>query len=235
MTGWAPKRFWTSANVDAVEGGFAVRLDGRGVKTPAKTPLVVPTHAMAQAIAAEWDAQQGLVRPETMPMTRMANSALDKVGPLHAQVVDEVSGFGGSDLLCYRAHGPEALVQRQAAAWDPLLEWSATALSAPLRQTAGVIHVAQDRSSLARLRARVASQDAFRLVALHDLVAITGSLVLGLAVAEGRLDVAEAWGLARVDEDWQAEQWGIDDEAAEHAALRRAALVDAARFYGLCG
>ncbi|MFT4150565.1 MAG: ATP12 family protein [Paracoccaceae bacterium] len=235
MTAWAPKRFWQAATVEPAEAGFTVRLDGRPVKTPAKTLLVVPTQAMAQAIAAEWDAQQGLVRPETMPMTRMANSALDKVGPLHPAVVDEVAGFGGSDLLCYRADAPEELAARQRQGWDPLLDWAATRLGAPLVQTVGVIHVAQSPESLARLRGHVAGQGAFPLVALHDLVAITGSLILGLAVAEGRLTPEQAWALARIDEDWQAEQWGIDDEAAEHAALRRAALMDAARFYGLCG
>lgn len=235
MSEWAPKRFWKDASTEAVPGGYTVRLDARGVKTPAKTPLVVPTLAMAMAIADEWQAQEGLVRPHTMPLTRMANSALDKVTPLHAQVVAEVAGFGGSDLLCYRAAGPEDLAARQRQGWDPLLDWSALRLDAPLFQTAGVIHIGQPADSLARLTQHVAAQDAFRLTALHDLVAITGSLVLGLAVARQRLSADEAWALSRLDEDWQAEQWGIDEEAAEQASLRHAALLDAARFYGLCG
>lgn len=235
MTAWAPKRFWTAATAEPAEGGFTVRLDGRGVRTPAKTPLRVPTLAMAEAIAAEWGAQEGLVRPETMPMTRMANSALDKVAPQHAGVVGEVAGYGASDLLCYRADAPEELVTRQGRGWDPLLDWAAVRLGAPLRPTTGIVYVTQDAAALARLRDRVAAQDAFRLVALHDLVAITGSLVLGLAVAEGRIAADEAWALSRIDEDWQTAQWGIDEEAAEHAVLRRAALLDAARFYGLCG
>lgn len=235
MAEWAPKRFWTKAAAEAVEGGFAVLLDGRGVKTPAKTALVLPTLAMAEAVAAEWDAQQGLIRPETMPVTRMANSALDKVAPLHAAVVAEVSGFGASDLLCYLADEPEPLVARQRAGWDPLLDWAAVHLGARLVQTGGLMPVAQPEASVARLAEHVAGHDAFRLAALHDLVAITGSLVLGLALAAGRITPDEAWALSRIDEDWQAEQWGTDEEAAEAAALRRVALGDAARFFGLCG
>ncbi len=234
MAEWAPKRFWTCATVEPAGDGFAVHLDGRPVRTPAKTPLILPKPALAQAIAVEWDAQQGLIRPETMPMTRMANSALDKVAPLHGAVVVEVAGFGGSDLLCYRAEAPAPLVARQVRAWDPLLDWIAVE-GAPLVVTAGLMPVVQPEGSLARLRDRVAGHDPFRLTALHDLVAITGSLVLGLAIAAGRIAPEEAWDLSRIDEDWQAEEWGADEEAAEAAALRRAALLDASRFFGLCG
>lgn len=121
MSGWTAKRFWQAAQAEPCDGGFTVRLDGRGVKTPAKAPLVVPTLAMAQAIAAEWDAQTGVVQPETMPVTRAANSAIDKIVPQRAEVVALLAAYGASDLLCYRAVGPEALAERQAAAWDPLL------------------------------------------------------------------------------------------------------------------
>lgn len=235
MTGWAAKRFWTGATAEACDGGFTVRLDGRPVKTPAKALLVLPTQAMAEAIAAEWDAQTGVVRPDTMPATRAANSAIDKVTPLLDAVVDEISGFGGSDLLCYRAVDPPALVARQEAAWAPLLDWAAGAFEAPLVVTQGVIPVAQPAESLARLRAVVAGHSVFELAALHDLVAITGSLVLGLAVARGRLTPEEAFDLSRIDEHWQIEQWGEDEEAAEAEALRRQALLAAGRFFALCG
>ncbi len=234
MSGWTAKRFWKAASAEPSAGGFTVRLDGRPVKTPAKTPLIVPTLGMAQAIAAEWDAQQGAIRPETMPATRAANSALDKVAPLFDAVVDEVAGYGGSDLLCYRAEGPMELVARQAAEWQPMLDWAAGAFDAPLVVTSGVIPVAQPADSLSRLRAVVAAETAFRLAALHDLVAITGSLVLGLAVAHGRISAPQAFDISRIDERWQAEQWGEDEEAAAAEALRRASLLDAARFYGLC-
>jgi len=163
MSGWSAKRFWTETRVQEVDGGFTVRLDGRAVKTPAKTPLIVPTVAMAERIAAEWQAQQGTVDPRTMPWTRSANAALDKVGTRFAEVASLLAAYGDTDLLCYRADGPAELVLRQARAWDPLLAWSATALDAPLTATAGVMHVAQPPDSLARLTARIGRMTAFQL------------------------------------------------------------------------
>lgn len=195
----------------------------------------MPTRALAEAIAAEWDAQQGAVRPETMPFTRSANSALDKVAVQFDEVVDMLAAYGATDLLCYRATGPEALVARQAAAWDPLLEWSAMVLSAPLVATAGVMHIAQSPAALAALRAPVAAMTPCELAAFHDLVAISGSLVLALAVTRGRLGAEEAWSLSRLDETWQTEQWGEDEEAAAAEAVRHADFLQAGRFYALCG
>ncbi|MGB8812246.1 MAG: ATP12 family protein [Paracoccaceae bacterium] len=233
--GWTAKRFWKAATAEACDGGFTVRLDGRGVKTPAKTPLVLPTLAMAQAIAAEWDAQTGKVRPETMPCTRAANSALDKVTPQFDEVAGLLAAYGASDLICYRATHPEGLIARQAAAWDPLLEWAATTLHAPLIATAGVVHVAQDPASLARLSARVHAFTPFQLAAVHDLIAISGSLILALAVTDGFKDAQTAWDLSRIDEVWQAEHWGTDEEASESESVRHAGLIAAGRFFGLCG
>lgn len=235
MSGWTAKRFWQAAQAEACDGGFTVRLDGRGVKTPAKAPLVVPTLAMAQAIAAEWEAQQGAVRPETMPVTRAANSALDKVVPQRGEVVALLAAYGGSDLLCYRAAGPEVLAERQAAGWDPLLDWAAESFGARLAVTRGVMPVAQDPAGLARLEAEVAGLSVFRLAGFHDLVAISGSLVLALAVIRGRLGAEEAWHLSRIDEAWQVEQWGEDEEAAAAEVVRRVAFDAASRFYALCG
>lgn len=235
MSGWKAKRFWTSATAETCEGGFTVRLDGRPVKTPAKTLLVLPTYDLAQAVAAEWDAQQGEVKPQTMPMTRSANSALDKIIPQRAEVVGLLAAYGGTDLLCYRAVGPAELVARQVAGWDPLIDWAATALGTPLVTTKGVVHVAQDPTVLARLTARVDALSPFHLAGFHDLVAITGSLVLALAVTEGRLTPPEAWALSRIDETWQTEQWGADEEATTLEEARHAALLHAGRFYVLCG
>lgn len=232
-SGWSMKRFWAAAGVAERPDGWAVVLDGRPVKTPAKAPLVLPTQALARAVADEWDAQTGEVRPALMPLTRTANSAIDKVAPMAAAVVEEIARYGGSDLLCYRATGPAGLIARQAAAWDPWLDWSA-ARGAALQVTSGIVHVAQPPASLSVLAADVARRSHFELAALYDLVAITGSLVLGLAVAEGELDASDAFNLARLDEDWQAEQWGVDDEAAESAALKRQAMRDAGRFLRLC-
>lgn len=234
MTAWAAKRFWTSASAQPAPGGFAVHLDDRPVRTPAKAPLIVATNALAQAIAAEWDAQEGLIKPETMPLTRAANSAIDKVAPLRAAVIAELAGYGGTDLLCYRAEAPEALVMRQAAQWDPLIDWAATALHAPLIVTHGVIPVQQPQPSLARLHAHVAACTNAELSGLHDLVAISGSLVLALAVIANRTTAAEAFDLSRLDTIWQQEQWGRDEDEAEIEGLRRAAFEQAHRFYALC-
>ncbi|MBN2631019.1 MAG: ATPase [Rhodobacteraceae bacterium] len=235
MSAWAPKRFWKAAQAEAVEGGFAIRLDARPVKTPAKQPLIVPTLAMAQAIAAEWDAQQGLVRPDTMPLTRAANSAIDKVATQFDGVVGEIANYGATDLLCYRATDPQALIDRQTAAWTPLLDWARDELAAPLHVTHGVIPILQPEDSLHRLRAHVAAHCPFRMTALHDLVAISGSLILGLAVARRRLSGDEAFAISRIDEHWQIEQWGDDEDAAALEQTRRAAFLTAERFLGLCG
>ncbi|MDP3338925.1 ATP12 family chaperone protein [Frigidibacter sp.] len=233
MADWAPKRFWTAAGVTAVETGFAVQLDGRPVKTPAKAPLVVPNAALATAIAAEWDAQAKLVDPRTMPVTRAANSAIDTVVPNRATVLGMIAAYGGSDLLCYRAESPPPLIERQAAAWDPLLNWAASAHGAPLRVTAGIVHVAQPPESLARLNAHLDSFSDFELVALHDLVALSGSLVIGLAAAADLAPADDLWRTSRIDEEFQAELWGQDEEAAEVVALKRNDFLQARAFLDL--
>lgn len=234
MSTWTARRFWTEASAVPTAGGFAVHLDARPVRTPLKTPLVVPTLGLAQAIAAEWQAQTGKVDPETMPYTRTANSALDKVTPQRAEVAMMLTEYGGSDLLCYRAEGPDALIARQVQAWDPLLDWAKDALHAPLHATAGVMHIDQPPASLAALKQAVDALDPFRLSAFHDLVAISGSLVLALAVIHQRLTADLAFDLSRIDESWQIALWGEDEEAAENTARKRAAFLQADRFYGLC-
>lgn len=235
MSSWAPRRFWTIAAVVPVDGGFTVHLDGRPVRTPLKAPLIVPTLGLAQAIAAEWQAQTGKIDPETMPFTRTANSAIDKVAPQFAAVADMLAEYGGSDLLCYRAEGPSDLIALQARGWDPLLDWAREELGASLTVTVGVMHVAQTAESQTSLRRAVHAQTPFQLSAFHDLVAITGSLVLAIAVTRSRITVEEAWTLSRIDEDWQNSLWGEDEEAKEVAERKHTALVQAHRFYGLCG
>jgi chaperone required for assembly of F1-ATPase len=230
MGGWKAKRFWKTATVQECPGGFEVRLDGRAVKTPAKAALILPTGALAQAVAAEWDTQTGEVRPATMPMTRYANSAIDKVSHQFDEVVEIVAAYGGSDLICYRAPGPEALTQRQAAGWDPLLDWSAQVLGAPLVATVGIVPVDQPAHSLAQLRALAAGQSAFHLAGLHDLVAITGSLIIGLGVQRGHLNAEAGFAASRIDERYQAEVWGRDEAAAEIEARKASDLSLAAQF-----
>lgn len=231
---WAPKRFWKATTVAATEGGWQVMLDSRTVKTPAKAALLLPSEGLAQMVAAEWEAQQGQIDPSRMPATRMANSAIDKVTPMRAEVVAHLAEYGGSDLLCYRATRPQALISRQADAWDPLIDW-ARELGAPLAVTAGVIHVAQPPGALAALYAAVDALTPFQLAAFHDLVALSGSLILALAVTRGRLDPEAAWQLARIDETFQIEEWGEDEEAAEVAALKHADFLLASRFFALAG
>lgn len=233
MSEWKAKRFWKAASVEAVDGGFAVLLDGRGVKSPAKTPLVLPNQKMAAAVAAEWDAQAEEIDPLSMPVTRSANAALDKVSTQFDEVATLISGYGDSDLLCYRADGPEGLVERQTERWDPLLDWVHQTYDARLLVAEGVMHIAQPESALERLSKPVFAMDPFQLAGFHDLVSISGSLILGLAVTKGRLSAPEAWSLSRLDEDWQIEQWGADDEAAEVARKKESDFVSAAKFYDL--
>jgi len=234
MAEWKAKRFWKSASVAAAGEGFEVLLDGRKVKTPAKSALVLPTRAMAEAVAAEWDAQGADVAPQTMPVTRAANAAIDKVTPQFEEVAELIAAYGDSDLICYRAADPAGLTARQAEAWDPLVAWAGEALGAPLGVHIGVIHAPQPEPSLAALGARVRALTPFELTALHDLVSLSGSLVIGLAVLEGYRDAEALWQVSRIDEAWQTEAWGADEEAESVALRRRQAFLQADRFLRLC-
>jgi chaperone required for assembly of F1-ATPase len=231
MSEWQPKRFWKKAQAEACEGGFTVLLDGRPVRTPAKAPLTVPTRTMADAIANEWDAQEKVIDPRTMPVTRGANAAIDKVRTQRDEVVDLLAEYGDSDLLCYRAAGPEGLIRKQAEAWDPMLDWAADALGVRLAVGEGVMHVAQPPEALGKLRNELAAFDEFALAAVHDLISLSGSLILALGVTREAIAVEKAWLLSRIDEHWQVSQWGEDEEATAAEAIKRQAFEDAARFY----
>lgn len=231
MSEWAPRRFWKETTVTEQDGGFCIALDGRPVRTPAKALLIVPTQALAEAIAAEWDAQVEKVDPQSMPVTRGANAALDKVAVQHAEVAELLVAYGDSDLLCYRADAPAELVARQAAQWDPLLDWLNDQYGVRLSVQSGVMHVAQSEAAMARLGAEVHGMTPFELAAFHDLVGLSGSLVLGLAAARDARPIGELWDLSRLDEAWQAEQWGIDDEAAEAEAVKKESFMNAKRFF----
>jgi chaperone required for assembly of F1-ATPase len=236
VTGWGPRRrFWRKATVRPGPGGFAIDLDDRPLRTPDGRPLVVPTAAFARAIAAEWQALGDEIDPHRLPLTRAANSAIDRVASQREAVIDAIAEYGASDLLCYRADAPAGLAARQAAGWDPWLAWSARALGAPLVAVTGVVHEPQPSPSLAALRAAVAERDAFGLAALHELVTLSGSLVLGLAVAGGALDAEAAWELSRIDETWQAEHWGLDAEAEAASERRREDFLRAASMLALLG
>lgn len=233
MTDWKAKRFWKEATVETADGGFTVHLDARPVRTPLKSALIVPTARLAQEIAAEWDAQEGIIDPLSMPHTRSANSAIDKVAPQHDAVAQMLADYGDSDLLCYRAPAPTELIARQAEHWDPLLDWAEMRLGARLHTATGVIHVPQDPKTLARLSGRVHGLDAFALTGFHDLVSLSGSLILGFAAMLDHRPVDEIWKLSRVDEDWQSEQWGVDDEAVAMTETKRSAFVHAKTFHDL--
>ena len=234
MSSWKAKRFWKSACVVETPAGFGIELDARPVKTPAKRLLETPTRALAEAIALEWDAQEGQIDPLSMPFTRTANAALDKVAVQHGEVADMLAAYGDSDLLCYRAETPEELVARQSARWDPMLDWAASALEARLAVHSGVVHVAQDPAVLARLSARVHALSTFELTAFHDLVSLSGSLILAFAATRGVLDAAAIWEVSRLDEIWQAEQWGADDIAEAAAEVKQAAFVHAYSVFSMC-
>lgn len=234
MSGWAKKRFWKSVGVAEAEGGFAVMLDGRGIKTPAKAPLMLPTQTLAELVAEEWSAQGEVIDPETMPATRFANAALDKVRGQRSEVAEMLTAYGETDLLCYRAVSPSELVERQQAAWDPLLDWAAQRFGVAWVKTAGVMPAHQPAETIARLARHVEGFTPFQLTAFHDLVAMPGSLVIGLAATEGHGEPEALWQASRIDEDWQIEQWGRDDEAEALAAQRRLSFLRAQRFFAAC-
>lgn len=215
------KRFYQQVTTGTEGGGGAVLLlDGKPVRTPGKAALRLPTRALAEAIAEEWRAQGERIDPLTMPLTRLANSAIDGVAGREQAVVDDIVAHAGSDLVCYRAGGPDGLVKAQQTHWDPVLAWSRTALGAPLFLAEGVAHVSQPETSLDRLRETLLGRDAFSLAALHVMTGLTGSALLALAVAQGRLTPEAAWEAAHVDEDWQISKWGQDAEAAERRKNR---------------
>ncbi|MEX0285186.1 MAG: ATP12 family chaperone protein [Paracoccaceae bacterium] len=234
MAEWKQKRFWTEAAPVAEADGFAVALDGRKIKTPAKSSLILPTEALAQMVAEEWAAQGEEVDPGSMPVTRMANSAIDKVRVKHAEIATMIAEYGGTDLLCYRADGPDALIARQVAAWDPALDWAREKMGVSLQIGSGVMFFQQPEGDLKVLSDRIHALDDFQLAAAHDLVGLSGSLILGLAAMDGWRSPEEIWDASRVDDIWQQEQWGADDEAVDIAETKRASFLQAHRFYANC-
>lgn len=225
------KRFWETSRVEVSGEGFEVYLDDRALKTPAKAALLMPTKKLAQAVADEWQAQGGDVNPATMPMTRRANVAIDKVAVQKTDVAEMLAAYGGSDLLCYRTEYPQELADRQAALWDPLLKWATRELSVSLNITCGVMPVAQNQEDLAAMAARVHAFDAFALTGFHDLVTNSGSLVIGFAATSGQFDITDLWQAAEVDDIWQAERWGADDDAAAALDKKHRDFGDAHNFY----
>ncbi|MDE2385778.1 MAG: ATPase [Alphaproteobacteria bacterium] len=225
-----PKRFYKAVSVG--EGG-AILLDGRPVKTPMKQNLCLPTPALAQAVAAEWQAQDKLIDPAKMPLTKLANTAIDRVGAERAHVAGEVVAFAGNDLVCYRADEPEELVALQRQQWDPVLAWALAALDAGFTFTHGIIHVAQDVHALKAVERHVATLDDFALTGLHNVMTLTGSALIAIMLQARALAPQAAWTAAHVDEDFQISQWGEDFEAADRRAARKAEFEATAQFLAL--
>lgn len=213
-----PKRFYKQATIGKHEGGFAVLLDGRVAKTPAGKPLVLGHVALAEAVAAEWAGQGEHLDPASMQLTRIANSAIDAVADRMKAVRADIARHGESDLLCYRADGPEDLIARQEAAWAPLLAFARETFGARFILAEGIMHVVQPPETLAAIDSALEGYDALALAAIHTMTTLTGSIVIALAVARGHLSPEEAWAAAHVDEDWQIKQWGQDDLALEARA-----------------
>ena len=226
-------RFYDAAWAEAGESGWNVLLDGRPVNTPQRVRLTLPSEPLAEAVAQEWNAQEAEIKPTAMPLTRLANSAIDRAAPRRDEVIEGLVAYGETDLLCYRAEWPEKLTIRQAEAWDPILAWAHEALGADLRVVAGVMHAAQPRESIDALDEALRAYDNFALTAMNQMTTLTASLVLTLAIAHQRLRVEEAWRAAHVDEDWQIAQWGEDAAAKQRREAQWADMAAAARFLRL--
>ncbi len=222
------KRFWKAVDVDQREGGWAILLDGRTPKTPAHARLALPTEAAARLVADEWAAQGEFIEPGTMPATRLASTAIDRVSQVRDAVADEIAAYAGSDALCYLAEHPTSLVTRQAAAWGPWRDWAAAELGVVLLPAEGIVHRAQDPAAIAAVKAAALELDDFALTGLATAVPLLGSAVLGLALQRRALSGDAAFDLSRLEEAFQEEQWGVDADNADRTTARRdeAVLLD---------
>ncbi len=208
-----PKRFWTATQATKTAEGYSVELDGRALKTPAKADLVVPTRGLAQAVAQEWDALEEKIDPTLLPFTKLCNAAIDNMVQKAGLVVETLAEYAETDLLCYRADSPEGLKRRQSEVWDPLLDWARDSHGLFFVQTAGILPVEQPPATLSAFHKWLSQMDHFQLMACHDLIMGSGSIVISRAVVEGHIDANTGWAASIVDEIWQMEQWGDDEEA----------------------
>ena len=223
------KRFYVAVTVEPAAEGFSVRLDGKPVRTPAGTPVNLPTEAAADLVAAEFAAQAEKIDPVAMPVTRLVNTAIDGVATDPQAVLEDVLRFSSSDLVFYRADSPDGLVHRQAEAWDPIIDWARSALGARFFLAEGVMHVEQPREAIAAVGVHLRQRaEPLRLAALHVITSITGSALMAIAFEAGALDAESVWTAAHVDEDWNIEHWGLDEEAAARRAFRKRDMMGAA-------
>ena len=227
------KRFWKEVSVEPEGDGWGIRLDGRPVKTPARAPLTIPTEQLAGAIADEWRAVEEAIDPRAMPLTGLANAAIDRVAPHQEAFAQGLARYAEADLACYRAEGPRGLVERQEQEWNRLLAWARQRYDVDFATTSGVVHVEQPPATVERLNHAVAALDPFRLAGLSPLVRVGGSLIAALAVLEKAVTPDQAWDAVSIDERWQLEQWGADPEAEAALENRRRDFFAAARFLEL--
>lgn len=224
------KRFWRSVAVTDEGAGFGIALDDRPVRTPGRAALTVPTSMLAEAIAGEWRAVADDLDPRAMPLTGLANAAIDRIAPALPAFAAQLAAYAANDLLCYRAAEPAPLVARQQLLWDPILDWARTRYDVHFETTAGIMHVEQPPATVSRLGDAVAARTPFEMAGLSPVVRITGSLVIGLALIEGAIRPETAWAAGECDEDWQISQWGEDDHAARARADRKREFDAGVRF-----
>jgi chaperone required for assembly of F1-ATPase len=226
-------RPYSTVTVTGADLHFCVLLDGRQIRTPLKKPFTLPARALAEAVAAEWEAQGPKIDPRTMLLTKLANTAIDRVASDRERIIAEIVRFASSDLVCYRAEAPEGLIERQALHWDPVLAWARATPGAALTVTYGIVHVAQPASGLEAIRRHLAANSDWSLTAIHNIATLLGSALLAAMIAGRSICKDAAWAAAHVDEDWQIEQWGEDEEAMARRAVRRREFDTCVRFLEL--
>ena len=224
MAEWAQKVFWSEVTVGKVDDGFAVLLDGREINTPLKSKLYLPTKALAQEIASEWASIEDNIDSEKLPLTKIANAVIDKVSVESDGIIPMLAEYATTDLVCYRATKPAGLIKRQQEVWDPLIEWFANDYGVRLKVGTGVMPITQSPDVLDICSKALRGYTAFELAAIYDLITLSGSFVIGMAAADKKLSISEAWSASRVDEDWQMQEWGEDEEATELARTRQLAF-----------
>ena len=235
MSEWKQKRFWKNVHVVSSVSGYFIKLDDKILKTPAERQMVLPTEALAKKVASEWDQQAEEIDPTIMPFTKSTNAALDKVSEQFEEVSALLGEYGDTDLLYYRADSPLELKKLQETGWDPIVKWAENTFKVRINCGIGIVYIPQNEQLFSEIQFKISDLNIFELTAFYDMVSITGSLILGLAIINGRLSAEEAYQLSRVDELWQLEQWGEDEEAQAASNLKNEAILHSEEFFSLSG
>ena len=233
MSEWKQQRFWKNVHVVSSETGYFIKLDDKILKTPAKKQMMLPTEALAKKVASEWDEQVDEIDPTKMPFTKSSNAALDKVSEQFEEVSSLLGEYGDTDLLYYRADSPPELQKRQKTGWDPIVKWAENTFKVQINCGTGIVYIPQNENLFSGIRKKISNLSIFELTAFYDMVSITGSLILGLAIINGRLSAKEAYQLSRIDEQWQLEQWGEDEEAQVASNQKNIAILHSEEFFAL--